>query len=81
MKRYILFIVCIFFSFSCFSNNNIKETELKMNAAEQTPDNIMAHLATMPDIVKTLEYIGVEDSDYVIALIRAGLYYYITFIL
>lgn len=79
MKRYILFIVCIFFSFTCFSNNNIKETELKMNAAEQTPDNIMAYLATMPDIVKTLEYIGVEDSDYVIALIRAGLYYYITF--
>lgn len=81
MRKVILYIVVSLASIVCYAQSaeeykKLRELEQKLEAAQQSPDNVHAYLALMPELVEIYESIHLVNADYVQNLIYLGYYYY-----
>ena len=70
MRKVILYILVSLTSIVCYAQSaedyrKLRELEQKLQAAQQTPDNVHAYLALMPELVEVYESIHLVNADYV----------------
>ena len=81
MRRVILYILVSLASIVCYAQSaddykKLSELEQKLQAAQQTTDNVHAYLALMPELVEVYESIHLVNADYIRNLIYLGYFYY-----
>ena len=79
--RRLLFILCLHLCVLCNAQTTadyqkLRELEQKLQAVERTPNNTMAYLSLMPELVEIYESLHLVNAEYVRNLIYLGYFYY-----